>query len=196
MLRAYGIRATGIMSVLLLVGCGSTTVLSFGAENEALVQAVLDTPDRGDAALAAGEATYLIPKLRLREEGDDVIRALRTGPYLPRRNTWQDMEASLPIPEQPIVSLMNVHVLEFSYPDAVLHVRRMKWSSSGRPYYRICVVRGNELICGGSKQGDPIDVAWNRLAAAARKQSGTVIYQYDGHPRRPLDEMYAAAEED
>ena len=188
-------RAYGILGVLLLVGCGSTTYMSVGGDNKALVQAVLDTPDRGDAALAAGEATYLIPKTRLRQECDDVIRALRAGPYLPRRDIGKDMEASLPQAEAEIVSLMNVHVLEFSYPDAVLHVRRMKWSFADRPSYRICIVRGNVLICGGSKQGDPIDAAWNRLAAAAQKQSETVMYQYDGHPRRPLDEMYAATEE-
>jgi len=190
MLRAYG-----ILSVLMLVGCGSTKSLSYGPDAEAAVQEALDSQDKGESALATGRAVYWVSSKSLRAERERLFKALRETPYPP----LEDTEGSTaPYPreieivfreDRAVVVWVRSEVFEVACPTGTLRVERTEWPGDPAAFFRLSLLRGMKVLAAGGKRGADIERAWRSLEAAARRQATLSMEGFQSLDR-PLASMH------
>ena len=178
-----------VAGALIAAGCARATTMSFGPESEAAVADALAGPLAGEAALSVDGTTYFIPASRLREELNALAAALRNGADATGAPRIADaLIAGTPSRAQEIVTLIQPWIVEIEVAGGTLYIQNIDWHLAVRAY-TVGLIRGNELLVGGTKKGSPIDSAWKRLVGAAREQSNIVVGGYDGRPQRPLKVM-------
>ena len=188
-------RAYGILGVLLLVGCGSTTTyMSFGPEVEAEVQQALEAPDTGGAALATGRAVYWLYGKSVAAERSELIAALRAAPYQrpgefkgPMGDVPRNVEVVFNN-EDRVVAWVRSEVFEVHCPTGTLHVERVEFPTDAAPSFRISLLQEKKMLYAGAKEGARIDRAWQRLESAARGKS-TVEIEGSQSMERPLAQL-------